>query len=205
MGGTQRLGILIGDEKELIEKSRGVTGERRVIRKWEWVMMERGLWKREPWLSGTDTRDPGSVRASPRVHSMVGLAPKASRSRMAELWPSSAEKGSVCPAEFSPSTWTTEGQRVLGLSLPLSPGNTFANSQPLQLFPDWVILGPRLHPYVFESPPSGNSASKSISTQCLSLSPQCWNKRKHLPAMPTSIYYPRGVKITQRDPGARTK
>lgn len=43
----------------------------------------------------------------------LGLAPKVSRRRTAEVWPRSADrKSAVCPAEFSPSTWTTEGQKA---------------------------------------------------------------------------------------------
>lgn len=66
-------------------------------------------WGSGPWFRGV---------ASSLVHThWLGLAPKASRSCTAELWPSSADRKSpVCPAEFSPSTWTAEGHRGLALS-----------------------------------------------------------------------------------------
>lgn len=54
----------------------------------------------------------------------LGLAPKASRRRTVEVWPSSADRKSpVCPAEFSPSTWTTEGQQSLNLCSLQTPGS----------------------------------------------------------------------------------
>lgn len=54
----------------------------------------------------------------------LGLAPEASRSRTIEVWPSSADRKSpVCPAEFSPSTWTTEGHQSLKLCSLHTPGS----------------------------------------------------------------------------------
>lgn len=104
MGGTRRPVIPTEDEKGLIERSRRVTGQEGHQEVGVGHDGERFLEMRALAL-GTNTWDPGSVGVSPHVHSLVGLAPS-----MAELWPSSAEKSSVCPADFSPSNWTTEGQ-----------------------------------------------------------------------------------------------
>lgn len=84
------------DKKGLIERTRGVIGDRRVIRGWG---HGDGM---GPWLSRAHIRGPGSMAASPPVH-WLGLVPKASRSCVAELWPSSIERKSpICPVEFLP-------------------------------------------------------------------------------------------------------
>lgn len=74
-------------------------------------------------LSGAQTWAPGDGGHHWLASHWLGLAPKASRSCMAEPWPSSAErKSAVCPSGFSPSTWTPKGRAGLGRPRPILLG-----------------------------------------------------------------------------------
>lgn len=123
MAGSRRMGVVPAGQEGVNPENKGeITGARRVI-KMEGCHEGVGLWGGKPgsqalWGSGPGERWGHRHRST----HWLGLAPKVSKSCTAELWPSSAERKSpVCPAEFSPSTWTTEGQQGLGLSLPFTP------------------------------------------------------------------------------------
>lgn len=138
-----------------------------------------------PGSLGLRLRPLGAREHRHRSTHWLGLAPKDSKSCTAELWPSSAERKSpVCPAEFSPSTWTTEGQQGLGLSPEAEVlgllCHTSANSQSPQSLVAWVTLNSRFYLYVLEPPPSNRQGlcSESVSTQCsLLIGPQSCNER----------------------------
>lgn len=185
MAGSRRMGIVPGGQEGVNPENKGdITEARRVIRM-EGYMREWSL-GRKAWLSGSlGLRPRGAVGHRRRSTHWLGLAPKVSKSCTAELWPSSAERKSpVCPAEFSPSTWTTEGQQGSGLSLPFTPEaevlggplcNTSANSQSLQSLLAWGSLDSMFSQYTLEAPPSNHRGlcSRSVSTRCsLLMSPK---------------------------------